>query len=551
MSGVRREGWHPALVAGVVAFGVCYFVGLGTRSAISDEFGTIWLVRHPALSEILRIAQTDVHPPTHYLLLHWWGNAWGFGEGTLRLLSALLAAACLPVVWVLARRVFGGTTAPTAVLLSVASPTLLVAAQVARYYTLATLAGLLAVAAFLAWWDGPTPGRAVVSAATTVLAWYSTYVLGATLLCAEVAFLGARGAWRERRGVAGWVLAQVVAGALVAPLMVWNVLRSAGDLAGRASNAVSAGRLMVRAGGYVGAEGYTVLAGDVLYPWFFWATVPAAGCGIYLLWRAWRAAVPQQRAFIVAFVGVPLLVSAAIVARFAAVVAPLAGVRRCLVIAPLAAMVIASGVTAIASVRWRRALVGILLTANGYSFVHFLANWRGPSVSEPLKEIAETIRSSDPLPDSSLVLDPFGHGWGSALGAYLADRRVASLAGGGSIGISAAQAESLAGPRVWKRVWIVRANRWRGASDSVAAYLLTHGYCVRWETPLGRQDAYSRWFKAGLVAVGFGGGGGPPATYIYTLLSFEMAPPAGGHEGRKCRATAGWVQEPGGGGDGT
>jgi 4-amino-4-deoxy-L-arabinose transferase-like glycosyltransferase len=493
---------------------------------MGDEFGTIWLVRHSGISDILRIAQADVNPPTHYLLLHWWSGLWGSEEWWLRLFSVLPVFAALPIVASLTRRVFGPTSVLIAVLFTLASPTVLAAAHMARYYTFGMLAGLLAVWAFMRWWDRRTAVWACACGASLALAWYIHYVLGAGLACGELTFLVATGAWRRPRAIAGWAWAQIGAAAVVAPLVAWDLVSASRELGGRPGNAVSLAKVAIRIGVYVGGEVYAVVAGTVLYPWFFWATVPAVVACAYLLWRGWGRANVEQRAFVVAFVIVPTVVTAVIVARFAAIVAPLEAVKRSLVVLPVAWMCAAFGALAPPSGRGRSVALVAVLVASGYSFVHYLADYRGPSASGPLKAIAATIAGACGPPAAELVFDPFSHGWGSALGMYLPGYRVTSLAAGWSNGIGSEAAESLVIAERPERVWIVRANRWPETADRLRDSLLTHGYRRGLEMPVLAQDAYSRWFKARLAPLGFSGPTSAlEAAYFYTLASFEGAVP--------------------------
>jgi 4-amino-4-deoxy-L-arabinose transferase-like glycosyltransferase len=142
---------------------------LGGRGLWLDEGWTVYLA-HAAPAEWLE----DVHPPLHAAALGVWQRAGGEGDAWLRLLSAGLGAATVPVVWALGRRLLGSEVGLwAAALLSVTSLHVMHSQEV-RMYALLTL--LVA---------GALWGLVVGAGAGRVVGWVVYSVCAAGLLYAH------------------------------------------------------------------------------------------------------------------------------------------------------------------------------------------------------------------------------------------------------------------------------------------------------------------------------------------------------------------------------
>src|SRR5215210_2925768 len=119
--GERSRG-HPAVVAGVatlVAAGAV-LLRLGSRSLWFDEGITVGLVREPFGTFVQRVTDHEVNQSAFYVLFNGWYRLVGDGAAAMRLLSALLFVATVPLVYVLGRRLFDARVgALAAVLLAV------------------------------------------------------------------------------------------------------------------------------------------------------------------------------------------------------------------------------------------------------------------------------------------------------------------------------------------------------------------------------------------------------------------------------------------------
>jgi hypothetical protein len=88
-------------------------------------------------NRILRALRlSDTSPPLYYLLLNAWTRAFGTGDGALRLFSVVWAAACFPLLWMLARRIGGRPAAVPTCLLFFAAPVSLYYSTEGRMYSL-------------------------------------------------------------------------------------------------------------------------------------------------------------------------------------------------------------------------------------------------------------------------------------------------------------------------------------------------------------------------------------------------------------------------------
>jgi uncharacterized membrane protein len=92
----------------------------------------------------------DIHPPLYYALLQIWVALVGKSDVAIRLLSALIGTATIPVLYALARRLFDETrVAIFAAGVIALAPFHIYYSQEARMYGLVTLLGLASVYFFV------------------------------------------------------------------------------------------------------------------------------------------------------------------------------------------------------------------------------------------------------------------------------------------------------------------------------------------------------------------------------------------------------------------
>lgn len=189
------------------------WAGLNAQSMWADEGYTTWLTQYSP-SVILKLLPTDNHPPLYYLLLHFWRGLFGSSVFALRGFSALCSTLCLPVIYLLARRIFNSRLCGLiAVSFSSLSFFLIWYAKEVRDYALLELLSCLCVYWMVLTLETATRGRLIVLAVllaalfyTHNMAWFYAPGLLVFWFCypSEMEFRG-----RLKRGavVAGIVLA--------------------------------------------------------------------------------------------------------------------------------------------------------------------------------------------------------------------------------------------------------------------------------------------------------------------------------------------------------
>jgi len=119
---------------------------LSDNSLWIDEGYRIWFANFTPSEIFIQISSSDVHPPTYYLLLHYWMGLFGRSESALRFLSVLLGIATIFVVFRIATILAGATVGAVACLLFAVSPIQI------QYDTQVNIYALLVFAAAIAIW---------------------------------------------------------------------------------------------------------------------------------------------------------------------------------------------------------------------------------------------------------------------------------------------------------------------------------------------------------------------------------------------------------------
>lgn len=194
---------------------------LGGSSLFVDETYS-WLAAHASLGNVFSaVRETEVAPPSYYLLLHFWIALTGSDSvWTMRLLSVLAGLGVVAAVWWLARLVAGNAAAVLAGLTAAASPLLVEYAQEARAYVFVMLCATIAVAAAITAARTSTRQlRWLALAAVAAVATIWTHYTG-LLVIGPVAVYVWCSPTLSRRARSAYVSACALALAAVAPLMV-------------------------------------------------------------------------------------------------------------------------------------------------------------------------------------------------------------------------------------------------------------------------------------------------------------------------------------------
>ena len=133
--------WKPRatwLIGGLVLALTVFGLGLrlyqlGQLSVTGDEEFSVRIARDSLTEMIDRISrEAEPHPPLYYLLLHWWIRIAGQSDLMIRLPTAVVSAASIPLAFRLGQKLAGTTIGILTALLFAASPFETFYAQQAR-----------------------------------------------------------------------------------------------------------------------------------------------------------------------------------------------------------------------------------------------------------------------------------------------------------------------------------------------------------------------------------------------------------------------------------
>ncbi len=207
---MRWGEWHTVLLL-TLCGAALRFWHLGAQSLWLDELFSVSLARR-GLAEIIGGTMQDTMPPLYYLLLHW-PLTIAADEVAARWLSALFSSAAVPLLYLLARRLFASRgIALTAAALAAFSPFQIAYGQEARMYAQLALFQLAGAYFFARGWSGNRRRDWLAFAFCETFALYSHSLAVLGLLALD---LFALWHWRELRERARRLLGAHVAMALL------------------------------------------------------------------------------------------------------------------------------------------------------------------------------------------------------------------------------------------------------------------------------------------------------------------------------------------------
>jgi uncharacterized membrane protein len=123
------------------------WIDISTESLWTDELYSLhWSGKQ--VQQILANAAADVHPPTYYILLHWWTQCFGTSEAALRGLSVLFGVLALPLMYLLGSALLGTRAGLAAAWMLAVSHFHVYYSQEARNYTLVVFCSVWSMHAF-------------------------------------------------------------------------------------------------------------------------------------------------------------------------------------------------------------------------------------------------------------------------------------------------------------------------------------------------------------------------------------------------------------------
>jgi mannosyltransferase len=140
------EEYAPWLLIPIVLMGgFLRVLLLDSKGMWLDETFSGWMASH-SLPDLLQwLVKIDQHPPFYYVLLHYWTALFGVTPYDARLLSALLGAATIPIIYLIGARLSGAVLGLAAAVLLAVSPFHIYFGQETRMYALLTFNAAVAI----------------------------------------------------------------------------------------------------------------------------------------------------------------------------------------------------------------------------------------------------------------------------------------------------------------------------------------------------------------------------------------------------------------------
>lgn len=188
-----------------------------TRNSFWVDEGFSVFLASQDIEEIVMGTAMDQHPPLYYILLHYW-MVLGRSMFVIRLLSAVLGLAAIPLLYRIASSIFSARVALGATFLLVISPVHIQYSQEARMYILLSLSTLAST--LLVWHlvEGPSKRLWLGYLFTTLVALYTHYFSLFILVFQNLFVLMVSLRQRRRELTGKWLLAQ---GALLLGFLPW------------------------------------------------------------------------------------------------------------------------------------------------------------------------------------------------------------------------------------------------------------------------------------------------------------------------------------------
>lgn len=140
------EEWAPGVVLLItIVGGFLRVLLLAEKGMWLDETFSVWLANQSVRDLLRWVVRIDQHPPLYYLLLHYWIAATSDAPYDARLLSALLGAATIPIIYLIGKRMSGVVVGLAAAMILALSPFHIYFAQETRMYALLTFNAAVAI----------------------------------------------------------------------------------------------------------------------------------------------------------------------------------------------------------------------------------------------------------------------------------------------------------------------------------------------------------------------------------------------------------------------
>ena len=165
--------WLAVIIT--LAGGFLRILLLGNKGMWLDETFSVWLANHSVVDMFQWVARIDQHPPLYYFLLHYWIALNGDAPYSVRMLSALLGAGTIPIIYLIGKRMSGAMLGLVAAMILAVSPFHIYFAQETRMYTLLTFNAAVAIYALVRLLTDPRSVRPIGSQFQEYLHAWRTY----------------------------------------------------------------------------------------------------------------------------------------------------------------------------------------------------------------------------------------------------------------------------------------------------------------------------------------------------------------------------------------
>ena len=209
--GVRNSVW---LVYLLIAGAALRLAALGYKSFWIDEIASVAIARRASPVFWHFLWHDEGNMAAYYMLLRPWLH-WGYGEGTVRLLSVIPGIAAIPLMYSVARRLFDTRVAMTATLFLAVNTCAISVSQEARAYSFVVFSVLFSTFLFVVLLERPTYGKALAYALVAGLSCYFHYFC----VLIPVAHYAVLGVGSARRSCRPLLFAAAVTAAIAAPIL--------------------------------------------------------------------------------------------------------------------------------------------------------------------------------------------------------------------------------------------------------------------------------------------------------------------------------------------
>jgi mannosyltransferase len=367
------------------------FIALGRQSLWTDELFSVYWARAGA-GFMFAHFWNETNPPLYYLILEVWMRVFGDGEAAVRLLSALLSAITVPVVYLLGKNMFGRQAGSIAALLYALSYWNLYYAQEARGYALLYLTFALALQCVQGIVAELRRGTPPLSAALGGhgIGFLLAAVASAWIHYVSIVIFGALGAtitliwWRpfafDRRFLTCFAIVGVSAALLIAPTMFIAVVGShSADISWIARSSLRGLAALAMGAPEEGGWFRRVSEGAAVILW--------APLLVYGAWKH-REGMPLFLAYLFPAIGFGILV-------FVSFISPILLNRTAMWISIPIYLGVAGAVSAVKHASARRLITGIILLSNLVSACGYFVYSRKEPWRSQIPEIAARVSGQD------------------------------------------------------------------------------------------------------------------------------------------------------------